>query len=275
MKTVVDTLSLAQPRSLAEALDLLATAPRLPIAGGTDLMVLLSAGRLPKRELLDLWGLAELRGITVDEEEITFGALTTYSEVQAHPVVRAELGMLVTAGAETGGWAIQNRGTLGGNVANASPAADSPPALLAYGASLELASASGRRWVDYATYHTGYKQTLLGEGELITRIKVPRPGAHTAFYRKVGPRKAQAISKVCFAGLVAGGTVRIAVGGVAPIVTRAPHAEAALRAGQAPDDVARALQADIAPITDVRSNAAYRRRVAGNLAAELARRVTL
>jgi CO/xanthine dehydrogenase FAD-binding subunit len=259
MKSVVAELELAQPRTLDEALGF-AARDFLPIAGGTDLMVLLAAGKLGKRQLVDLWGLAELRGIAVDDAAITFGALTTYSEVQAHPVVRAELGMLVAAGAETGGWAIQNRGTLGGNVANASPAADSPPALLAYGASVELASTGGQRWVDYATFHT--------------RIRVPRPPAgHVALYRKVGPRRAQAISKVCFAGFAGGGVVRMALGGVAPIVCRAPRAEAAALQGASPEAVAAALQEDIAPIDDVRSNAGYRRRVAGNLAAELIKRM--
>ena len=276
MKGAASAHELVQPASLAEALELLAASPGryLPLAGGTDLMVLFALGRLGTKELLDLWGLDELRGIVVEDGAITFGALTTYSQVQAHPTVRAELPMLCAAGAETGGWAIQNRGTLGGNVANGSPAADSPPALLAYGAEVELASSGGRRWLDYATFHTGYKKMLMRPDELLTRIRVPRPPAgHVAYYRKVGPRRAQAISKVCLAGLVADGQVRIALGGVAPIVTRAPRAEAAVRAGGSPEDVAAELQADIAPIDDVRSNAGYRRRVAGNLAAELVRRI--
>jgi CO/xanthine dehydrogenase FAD-binding subunit len=276
VKGAAQAHELLQPASLDEALGLLAASPGryLPIAGGTDLMVLFAIGRLAKKELLDLWRLDELRGTVVEDRTITFGALTTYSEVQAHPTVRADLPMLVAAGAETGGWAIQNRGTLGGNIANASPAADSPPALLAYGAELELVSTGGRRWVDYATFHTGYKKMLLRPDELIARIRVGRPPAgHVAFYKKVGPRRAQAISKVCFAGLVANGECRIALGGVAPIVTRAPKAEAAVRGGATAEDVASALMGDIAPIDDVRSNARYRRRVAGNLAAELVRRI--
>jgi len=271
MRGIAADITLVAPPTLDEALALVA-AGHQPIAGGTDLMVLFSSGKLKQRKLVSLWHLDELRGIEEADDALTFGALTTYSDVQAHPIARSELGMLVRAGAETGGWAIQNRGTLGGNIANASPAADSPPALLAYGARVELAGGAGRRWVDYDGFHTGYKQTVMRPGELITRIRVPRPAARRVeLYRKVGPRKAQAISKVCLAGLATRGMVRIALGGVAPIPARAPHAEAAILARSSPDEVARALQDDIAPIDDIRSSAAYRRRVAGNLAAELAR----
>lgn len=265
---------LARPRDLAAALELVAGGAR-PIAGGTDVMVLFASGKLRWPRLVDLWGLGELRGIAVDGEHITMGALTTYSDVQAHPTLRRELPMLCVAASETGGWAIQNRGTLGGNIANASPAADSPPALLAYGAELELVSPRGARWVDYTAFHTGYKQTVLAVDELVARVRVPRRERRAELYRKVGPRRAQAISKVCFAGAVdASGEVRIALGGVAPIVLRCPLTEAALAAGDAA--AARdALAAEIAPIDDVRSTARYRRRVAVNVLGQLAERMGL
>jgi CO/xanthine dehydrogenase FAD-binding subunit len=234
------------------------------LAGGTDVMVLFSAGKLAHRRWVDVWALDELRGIEVAGDTITMGALTTYTDVVRHAVVSRELPMLAQAARETGGVAIQNRGTLGGNIANASPAADSPPALLAYGASVELASVRGRRWVDYATFHTGYKRTVMTGDELITRIRVPRArGQRVHYYKKVGPRRAQAISKVCFAACadLDGArvrAVRIAVGGVAPIVVTCDRLDR--------DAVSRA----IAPIDDVRSTARYRRRVADNLFTDFA-----
>jgi CO/xanthine dehydrogenase FAD-binding subunit len=256
---------LVRPRDLADALARLAAAPDLrPIAGGTDLMVLFAAGRLPYRRLLDLWPLAELRGVEVAPGHVTLGALTTYTDVQRHETVAREYPMLAAAAAETGGWAIQNRGTLGGNLANASPAADSSPPLLAYGAELELCSIRGARWVDYGAFHTGYRRTLLEPDELIARIRLPRRQRRAELFRKVGPRRAQAISKVCFAGCADETGVRIAFGGVAPTVVRAPHTEAAAAAGD-PAGALAALATEIAPIDDIRSTARYRRRVCENL----------
>src|SRR5207253_8152473 len=149
-----------------------------------------------------IWNLKELRGIDVSNEQITLGALTTYTEVQANRVLREEFPMLCQAAKETGGIAIQNRGTLGGNIVNASPAADSPPALLAYDAELELVSKEGERRIPYSGFHIGYKQMEIQPGELLRAIRLPRGGERlTNYYRKVGTRKAQAISKTCFAGV--------------------------------------------------------------------------
>ncbi len=141
----------------------------------------------------------------------------------------------MAAARETGGLAIQNRGTVGGNIANASPAADTPPALLAYGAEVELVSRAGTRWVAYEEFHTGYKQTLMRADELLARVRVrrPREGA-VQRYRKVGTRRAQAISKVCFAGLaeVVDGSIadiRLALGSVAPTVLRCRKTEDVLK----------------------------------------------
>jgi len=263
---------LASAATLGEACERVEAGYR-PLAGGTDVMVLLSAGKLAHARWVDVWGIDELRGIEVRDDAIVLGALTTYTDVRRHEVVARELPMLVQAASETGGIAIQNRGTLGGNIANASPAADSPPALLAYGAELVLASRTGTRRVPYADFHTGYKQTVARPGEIIASVVVPRAQAgdrRVHFYRKVGPRRAQAISKVCFAGCadLRGGrlhAVRIALGGVAPIVVRAREAEKALLAGESADRVCEALGAAISPIDDVRSTARYRRRVALNL----------
>jgi CO/xanthine dehydrogenase FAD-binding subunit len=271
---------LVVPRTLGDALAMLREEPGVwrPFAGGTDLMVLLEAGKLEHRKFFSVRHLAELRGIEEAGGHVTLGALTTYTEVRRSPVLAREFPLLVRAASETGGVAIQNRGTLGGNIANASPAADSPPALLAYGAEVELVSAGGSRWVAYADFHTGYKQTVMRADELIARVRLPRPRVDARhFYRKVGTRRAQAISKVCFAGLAEtdGGViseVRIALGSVAPFVLRCRRTEELLRgrrldaelAGAALEEIAR----EIAPIDDVRSTARYRARVVRNLLAE-------
>jgi CO/xanthine dehydrogenase FAD-binding subunit len=275
MRANLPAFDLVTPRDLTEALALLAAEPGgyRALAGGTDLMVLLAAGTLAHRRYLNIWHLTELRGIQVADEAVTLGALTTYSQVLQHPVLASEFPMLGQAARETGGWAIQNRGTLGGNIGNASPAADSPPALLAYGAELVLVSQAGARTVPYDRFHTGYKQTVLRPDELIAHIRIPRWQGHRVhFYRKVGPRQAQAISKVCFAGCadVADGrlaAVRIALGGVAPVVVRCQQTEQRLLAGAPLCTAQAALLAEIAPIDDVRSSAAYRRRVSENLLA--------
>jgi CO/xanthine dehydrogenase FAD-binding subunit len=269
------------PRDLAAALERMASEPGVwkPFAGGTDLMVLLEAGKLPHKKFLNIWNLAELRGIAVTAEHVTLGALTTYAEVQRHEVLAREFPLLCQAAAETGSVATQNRGTLGGNIANASPAADSPPALLVYGAEIEIVSAGGARWVPYASFHTGYKKMNLRATELICSIRVARSGAAwKQYFRKVGTRRAQAISKICFAGAArveAGrmADVRIALGSVAPTVLHAVRVEELLR-GQRPEDAALllvaqdALGAEVAPIDDMRSTGRYRRNVARNLLAE-------
>lgn len=280
MRAYVPNYQLTTPRSLEDVLSLLANEPGVwkPFAGGTDLMVLLEAGKLEQRNYINIWRLAELRGIETTDSHITLGALTTYTDVQAHPILRGEFPMLCQAASETGGLAIQNRGTLGGNIVNASPAADSPPALLAYDAELELVSTQGSRWLPYQDFHTGYKQMRIRPDELLTRIRLPRntTGA-THYYRKVGTRKAQAISKVCFAAI--GRTnngriedVRMAVGSVAPIVVRCVQTEAAIK-GQTPDaatvkSAQASLGREISPIDDIRSTANYRLQVAANLLAD-------
>jgi CO/xanthine dehydrogenase FAD-binding subunit len=247
-------------------------------AGGTDLMVLLEAGKLPHRKFLSIWKLPELRGIAITPTHVTLNALTTYSEIRRHEMLAREFPLLCRAAAETGSIATQNRGTLGGNIANASPAADSPPALFVYDAELELVSASGARWVPYHGFWKGYKKVAMGEDELIRGIRMPRNKGFTKqFYRKVGTRRAQAISKVCFAGVArvdAGriADVRIALGSVAPTVLRATETEQILRGEKPALATLRAAQEtlarEIAPIDDIRSTARYRLRVAQNLLAE-------
>jgi CO/xanthine dehydrogenase FAD-binding subunit len=213
---------------------------------------------------------------------VTIGALTTYSQVQADELLRREYPLLAAAAAETGGVAIQNRGTLGGNVANGSPAADSPPALLVYDAELELVSPDGIRRVPYASFHRGYRKMDLGSGELIRAFRLPRrpPGRWRESYRKVGTRRAQAISKVCFAGAVAMAGDGRRGRPPRPRQRRADaaalHAHRILLRGEplteATIAAARAeLAREIAPIDDFRSTARYRLRVAQELLVDFLR----
>jgi CO/xanthine dehydrogenase FAD-binding subunit len=276
MRAYVPGYDLRVPGSLSEALALLSREPGVwqPFAGGTDLMVLLEAGKLSHRKFLSLTKLADFRGIEVKSEAVILGALTTYTEIQRHPVLRSEFPLLCAAARETGSIATQNRGTLGGNIVNASPAADSPPALLVYDAEVELVSERGVRWLPYHGFHTGYKKMQIAPDELLRAVRLPRRARPwQQYYRKVGTRKAQAISKVCFAGAaqVENGTVRdirIALGSVAPIVLRAVKTEAAIRGEKiTPESIAAAknvLEREIAPIDDIRSTARYRLRVAQN-----------
>jgi CO/xanthine dehydrogenase FAD-binding subunit len=280
VRAYLPSYKLEAPRDLASALDRMKREPGVwrPFAGGTDLMVLLEAGKLPHRRFLSIWKLAELQGIEVGPEYVTIGALTTYTAVRGHETLAREFPLLCQAAAETGGIATQNRGTLGGNIANASPAADSPPALIVYDAQLELVSDGSTRWMAYRDFHTGYKQMSLRADELIRRIRLPRAmSAWKQHYRKVGTRRAQAISKVCFAGAARMENARIvdvciALGSVAPTVVRAVQAEKLLRGELSTREVLQraqsALAREIAPIDDMRSTAHYRRRVAQNLLAE-------
>ena len=275
MRAYIPSYQVFSPATLSEALEVLAlnSGTWKPFAGGTDLMVLLEAGKLPHKNYLNIWNLPELRGIEVTDTFVSLGALTTYTEVQSNEILRAEFPMLCQAAKETGGIAIQNRGTLGGNIVNASPAADSPPALLAYDAELELVSKDGERRIPYFKFHSGYKQIDIRPDELLRRIRLPRPTNQlTHYYRKVGTRKAQAISKVCFAavGSMTDGkieNVRIALGSIAPIPLRCVQTENALR-DQTIDSVAAARAAfasEISPIDDLRSTRDYRLRVSLNL----------
>jgi CO/xanthine dehydrogenase FAD-binding subunit len=278
MRAYLPDYELRNPEGLSDALALLAGEPGVwkPFAGGTDLMGLFESGKLAHKNYVNIWNLSELRGTSVTDEYVTLGALYTYTEVQANKTLQAEFPMLCRAASETGGLAIQNRGTLGGNIANASPAGDSPPALLVYEAQLELVSTEGSRLVPYAGFHTGYKKMLMRPDELIKSIRLPRmqEGGWRQYYRKVGTRKAQAISKICFAALArleedVIKDVRIAVGSVAPTVVRCSRTEDALRNRKvdaaAIGDARAELGREISPIDDIRSTSKYRLQVAMNV----------
>jgi len=280
MRAYVPEYELVAPENLDEMLRMLARDPGMwrPIAGGTDLMVLFEAGKLPYKKLISLTRIPQLHGFTASNSHITLGGMTTYTEVRRNETLQREFPLLVKAASWTGAVATQNRGTLAGNIANGSPAADSPPALLVYDAEIGLLSERDVRWTSYSTFHTGYKTNVMEHDELIAHISLPRKTWGCRHYlRKVGTRQAQAIAKVALAGLARlnGGTIehiRIALGSVAPRPMRCLQTEAVLSRlyldRGAIEDAKTAIAAEIAPIDDIRSNAEYRRRVTANLLQE-------
>ena len=259
------------PSTLEEAYGLLADAPHRPIAGGTDLMVQITGelGEPPER-VLDLWRLDELRGIAIRGDVVELGALTTYTDIRRSAICREHLPSLVEAAATIGAAQIQNRGTIGGNVMNASPAGDTLPVLLALDAALVVGGTGGEREVPAAAFWPAYRRTAARAGELLLRVRIPLGTGRDQRFRKVGTRRAQAISKVVVATAWRGnGTwedVRLALGSVAATPLRVAAAEAALegrpRTQASVDAAIDALSASIEPIDDVRSTASYRREVA-------------
>jgi xanthine dehydrogenase small subunit len=272
MQSIISTRTLRQPRSVKDALAMLRDEGTLtPMAGCTDLYVALNFGTLKETRFLDLWRLDSLRTIEMRGGVLSIGALATFTDLIQSALVRKRLPMLVAAAREVGGVQIQNRGTIGGNVANASPAGDTLPVLAAADAVVVLRRAGGIRRVPFNSFYTGYRQTVRVPDELIVGFEIP-PVRGRQFFRKVGTRAAQAISKIVMAGVLgpasgAGRTARIALGSVAPTVVRVPRTEAALASGAPMDAIQRALIEEIAPIDDLRSTAEYRRRVAANLLA--------
>jgi xanthine dehydrogenase small subunit len=265
------------PRTLDEAFAMLAAAPHRPIAGGTDVMVQITGelGEPPER-MIDLWRLEELRGIALEQGAVTLGALTTYTDIRRSAICREHLPALVEAAATIGAAQIQNRGTLGGNIANASPAGDTLPVLLATDAEIVVGGARGERRIPAADFWTGYRTTAMAPHELLLRVRVPLAGGREVRFRKVGTRRAQAISKVVMAvawrehGRSAGWSdIRVALGSVAERPIRAMAAEQALEGAhptpEAADRAAAVLAGEIQPIDDVRSTADYRRTVAARV----------
>jgi OHCU decarboxylase len=252
-----------------------------PVAGGTEVMVQFGAGKLATQRLVSIREISELRSITLTADELHIGAGCSYTDLRKNAIVSSEFPLLSTAAAWTGSIANQNRGTLGGNIVNASPAADSLPALLVYEAELILISARGERRVPYVDFHTGYKQTRLQPDELIRTIVLQRRYAgYISCSRKVGPRNAQAISKLCMAGLARiSGTrleeIRIAFGSMAPVPLRLRKTERLLIESEWSEEVLRSarktLETEVSPIDDIRSTRAYRIAVAGNLLEEFLR----
>ena len=252
-----------RPKNLADAVQLYRTTPgcRL-LAGGTDLMVMLHARTLrpEPRALLDVWSLPELKGVRRVNEGLEIGAAESYTAIIRSPELQRDLPALVAAARTIGAAQIQNRGTLGGNLANASPAGDTLPVLLAYDAVV----LTDRRSIAIDEFFTGYRKTALQSDELITAVRFPL-GRQVEF-RKVGTRAAQAISKIVMA--VSRSPARVAVGSVAEVPLRARRAEAALERNDVEGAIG-AVAEDIRPIDDVRSTAAYRQAVTQNVLREL------
>ena len=268
---------LVAPGTLGGVLELLAAEPGAwtPIAGGTELMVAFAAGRLAAPKLVNLWGIPDLRAIEVSAQNVVIGAAATFLDLRRHAVIAADFPLLAKAASWIGSIANQGRATLGGNLVNGSPAADSSPALLAYDAEIELISARGRRRVPYSAFHTGYKRNVLAADELLYAIHLPRRFArHKQYLRKVGTRRAMAIAKVALGAtaLLEKGVIReirLGAASLAPFPTRLLQTETALL-GQAitretAQSARRALLAEVKPIDDIRSTAHYRSRVAVNL----------
>jgi CO/xanthine dehydrogenase FAD-binding subunit len=269
------------PESLNETLQILARQPGewKVFAGGTDLMVVFETGKLAHKKFLNINHIPELKELLVNEEDVMIGAGCTYRQIQENPVIRHEFPMLVDAAKLTGAVAIQNRGTIGGNIANMSPAADTPPALLAYDADIILLSTKGYRVLAYKYFHQAYKQADLRPNEIIMAVRLKRnQGMTHDYYRKVGTRSAQAISKVCMAATASVNRhgkiewIHLGLGSVGPIPLRAIRTEHFLFQKDLTPELIKegrkALLAEITPIDDIRSDAVYRREVAGNLLTE-------
>ena len=280
MRSNASQYELVAPGSLDAVLVLLAAEPGVwtPMAGGTELMVALGAGRLAQRKLVSLWGIDELRQITASKDWLTIGAGSTFTDIRQDAVVAKEFPLLARAASWTGAIANQNRGTLGGNIVNASPAADSPPVLLVYEAEIELVSAQGSRRMPYSEFHLGYKRTVMRQQELVKAVHLPRGRRLPVEYlRKVGTRIALAISKIALAGVGAMhagkvSAVRIAAASLRETPARLSATEAALLGHALTQDriqaARQALLQEVKPIDDIRSTANYRAHVAANLLEE-------
>ncbi len=283
MRSYPDDYELITPGSLDTVLRLLRDEPGqwTPIAGGTEIMVLYGAGKLAMRKMVSISPLVELRQITDDGDVISIGGGCSFTQIRRHSGIQRHFPLLAQCASWIGGIANQNRATIGGNLANASPAADSPPALFAYGAEIEMISARGSRRIPYEDFHLGYKKTTLAPDELIRAVRLPKcfDGA-LRYVRKVGTRNAQAISKICIAatGRVRQGRVediRIGLGSMAPVPMRLKKTEEVLSHASLNDatiaEARKAMVSETAPIDDIRSTASYRTLVAGNLLEEMLR----
>jgi xanthine dehydrogenase small subunit len=271
--------TLLRPRTAAEACRVLARTPgAVALAGGTDAMVAWNAGALAGRTFVDIGGFRPWSRVRVDGYGARIGALATHTAILRDAGVRRRYPLLAAACATVGGVQIQNRGTLGGNIANASPAGDTFPPLAVYDAVVVVTDGRSHREVPFLGVFAGVKKTTLVPGELIEAVRLPalrRPSRR--LFRKVGTRAAQAVSKTVAAGLLwlkRDGSVeelRFALGSVAPTVRRLRSVEAFVRAKRLSRDViqeaARLVAEDVSPIDDVRSTAAYRLAVSRNLLA--------
>jgi len=251
-------------RTLEEALQLRAEHPDATVlAGGTDLMVFIESGAIRLDKVLNLWGCTDLEGVEPTDSGFRIGALSTWSDIrQTVSLPDALRECAATVGAAQ----IQNRGTVGGNIVNGSPAGDSLPLWLALDAEFEVASIRGVRRLPAKDFWTGYRTNALATDEILTAVHIELNPTDSLHYRKVGTRMAQAISKVVLGGRlrITNGRIteaRVALGSVAATPLRLPTVEAALESGQGVD-AAKHVTDDITPIDDIRSTANYRNTVA-------------
>ncbi len=284
---MTDFSTVHSPATLAEVYSVLAERGRSVkiIAGGTDLMVLINARLLDAAEFLDIWRVDELRGISDDGDAVRMGALSTYTELIHSPLVQKYVPVMVDASRTIGAIQIQNRGTIGGNIVNASPAGDSLPVLGACAAEIEIGSLRGTRRVSFNQFYTGYRETVLEPDEIVLSARVPKlKEGERDFFCKVGTRRAQAISKVVMAARAAMSgerieSIAISVGSVAPTVVRAPETEELLMSApltpQLIEQAREMIAREVAPITDLRSTEHYRRTVTGNVLAKFLRQLIL
>lgn len=280
MRAFVSDYQMKTESSLEETLKALNTQPGFwkVFAGGTDLMVLFEAGKLQHKNFLNIAPFKELHHIQSRPTEIQIGALATYSQIQAYPLIQQEFPLMVRSGWVTGAKAIQNRGTLGGNIANASPAADTPPSLLAYGAQIELMSLGGTRRISYDQFHLDYKKTQLRADEIISTIILPRAQNWTHhYYRKVGTRSFQSISKVAFSAAAEIENemikkVQIGLASVGPTPLRALVLEKLLIGQKVSkgnfnfDQALLDFENSVTPLDDIRSTALYRKTIVSRVA---------
>ncbi|MFO1169860.1 MAG: FAD binding domain-containing protein [Hyphomicrobiaceae bacterium] len=264
-----------RPATLDDALATLARPGHRVLAGGTDVFPA-QGDRAVTSTFVDLSRLAELKGIAVGEHEVRIGGAVTWSELLRAELPRAFDG-LKAAAREVGSIQIQNAGTIAGNLCNASPAADGVPPLLALDAAIEIAAPSRQpRRLPLTHFITGYRQTALAPGEIVTAVIVPRTIEGPSCFIKLGTRRYLVISIAMVAAILesdADGRVaraRLAIGACSPVAQRQPEAEAAL-IGRAcapglSDAITRAQLTNLAPIDDSRATAAYRREAALELA---------
>lgn len=261
-------ITVHRPSSAGELFELVGSspAPHVYLAGGTDLLVQHKDGGVPTPSTwFDLTAIKDFAGIREADGQVVIGALTTHDELMRSELIRKYAPVLVQGCEVIGGPQIRNRGTVGGNLANGSPAADTVPPLYSLEAAVELTCKSGSRWLPIADFFLHVRKTALAPGEIITAVRFPaRQGVQGGFQR-LGQRRSQAISKVSVAVTRAEGYLAIACGSVAPTVMRAPRAEEVLRQGGSLEEACRVIQEEVKPISDVRSTADYRRAMAGVL----------
>lgn len=266
-------MSYARPATVTEAIRALQSGGARALAGGTDLYPATQAQTLAG-PVVDLTAIPALRGMSRTPHGLRIGACTTWSEIDETALPPA-LAALQQAARQVGGRQIQNAGTIGGNLCNASPAADGVPPLLACDAAVELAGPDGTRQMPLGDFITGPRRTALGAGEILTAILIPERGlAGSSLFLKLGARAHLVISITMVAARLVVRDGRIAdvalsVGSCSPVARRLPVVEARL-IGLSPQDAAARITPDaiaphLAPIDDIRATAAYRAEAAATL----------